>query len=130
VADRPVAAPPTSDSTAAQLRRRREAALRLPPLESGYRDPLDAMTKRDARLWICDHPTEPLVLVSGEPRDTVRAVLDAAGVLDIARWSDLDEGWVIPADHAEDVQQAAAAGQVLCRRRRTRERQHEKEGDD
>ena len=29
------------DDIAAQLRRRREASWRLPPLESGYRDPLD-----------------------------------------------------------------------------------------
>jgi hypothetical protein len=29
------------DDIAAQLRRRREASWRLPPLKSGYRDPLD-----------------------------------------------------------------------------------------
>ena len=31
------------DSIAAQLRRRREAAHRLPPLADGHRDPLDAL---------------------------------------------------------------------------------------
>ena len=31
-----------SDPIARQLRRRRAAALRCPPLESGHRDPLDA----------------------------------------------------------------------------------------
>jgi len=33
--------PPDTDSIAAQLRRRREAVKRLPPLDSGKRDPWD-----------------------------------------------------------------------------------------
>lgn len=42
----------TSTSVGLQLRARRDAALRLPPLESGYRDPLDEcppMSDREAR---------------------------------------------------------------------------------
>ncbi len=33
---------PSADDVAAQLRRRREASWRLPPLRNGYRDPLDS----------------------------------------------------------------------------------------
>jgi hypothetical protein len=35
--------PAELDEVAVQLRRRREAALRLPPLQSGYRDPIDEL---------------------------------------------------------------------------------------
>jgi len=37
----PPGTPVVPDDIAAQLRRRREASWRLPPLESGFRDPLD-----------------------------------------------------------------------------------------
>ena len=42
----PIEIDPERDDIAAQLRRRRAAALRLPPLPSGYRDPLDELAAR------------------------------------------------------------------------------------
>ena len=36
-----------ADDVPQQLRRRREAALRMPPLDNGHRDPLDALAGGD-----------------------------------------------------------------------------------
>lgn len=48
------AAPSIADDDAASLQRRRDAALRLPPLASGHRDPLDALAGLPVGAdWVC-----------------------------------------------------------------------------
>jgi len=97
----------SKDSVADQLRRRREASRRLPPLADGRRDPLD-ITPGDGRA---NHVTpsrvkpasitldsdRPFILVRGHVRD----LLMAEGLWPI--WSAAGRGFVLDAHHLADV---------------------------
>ena len=70
----PLAPPLPTDSIPQQLRRRREAARRLPPLDSGVRDPLDVLVS---------YSSEPLRLFWYELRD--RGLLSDAITAELVR---------------------------------------------
>lgn len=66
----------------------------------------------EVRLVEHPDPTRGIVLVSGRPRKVVEIVLDVAGLLDQARWSDEGDGWVIDARDAAAVEAACTASLV------------------
>lgn len=114
---------PESESICTQLHRRREAAKRLPPIDDfGTRDPWADRMRREqpAVLWLIQHPRDhSTVLLRGRPRSTMVAVLEAADVAHVARWTDAG-GWLLPASLAPDVEVAATRSGVLVRWRRRR----------
>jgi hypothetical protein len=102
----------TTTTIPAQLRRRRDAAHRCEPLESGHRDPLDLTTTRHAS--ITTDTARSLALVKG---------YDVAHVLRSARlrcrYSAAGRGWLIALHDVPeaDAQLTWAGYDVLCRER-------------
>lgn len=54
----------------------------------------------EAFLWVYDDPARGLALLRGL---NVKSVLEAAGALDVARWSVSGKGYVVPAAMVADV---------------------------
>lgn len=114
-------------SVAVQLRARRAAADRCPPLACGHRDPLDpdhldrcrgyGMTRnRPAVLWVTTDDARGLALLTGTV--DVRTLLNRLGVP--VRWSESGHGYMIPAHAIGDVLAYAETTGVVtrCRDRR------------
>lgn len=97
-----------------QLRRRRDAALRCEPLESGHRDPLDALTASTRHASITTDTSRSLALVKGYD---VAHVLRAGGLS--PRYSAAGRGWLIALHDVPeaDAQLTWAGYDVLCRER-------------
>lgn len=110
---------------AAQLRRRRDAALRCPPLPCGHRDPLDPGHLDRCRgmsrtpppvLWCTTDEAHGLALLTGTV--DVRQIVHRLGIP--ARWSASGHGYVVPLRVLGDVLACAEAAGVAtrCRERR------------
>ncbi len=69
------------------------------------------------QVWIVQHPTEPVLLVRGRPMGEVAALLSAAGAADVARWSDLGAGWVVPEQFHAAIETASEATNSVLRTR-------------
>jgi hypothetical protein len=89
----------TAGDVATELRRRREAANRCQPLETGYRDPLDrlaAIAPRTTYRPVTVTVDGRVILIRGRVRDTLRSVglkplwsaVTRAFVLDVGKLPD------------------------------------------
>ena len=89
--------------TPAQVRRRRDAALRLPALDdTGVRDPLDRLrrnTIRAAHVYLVDGSRNSLVRATDLPE--LRRVLDGLGIF--GQWSRTDRAVVVGKAGVEDL---------------------------
>lgn len=58
------------------------------------------MSSIESFLWVYDDPSRGLALLRGRG---VKAVLQSAGALDVARWSMSGKGWVVPGARVGDI---------------------------
>jgi hypothetical protein len=89
------------EPVAAQLRRRRAAANRLPPLPDGRRDPLDPKPGRRRSLRVLSVTEDP-----ANGRALLRGIGSKQLAVDLGltpQWSDEGRGWVVDAAHVADL---------------------------
>lgn len=91
---------PQARDAAAQLRRRREAADRLPPLEDGRRDPIDPPVKRRPFAFVTVDEQRSLALIRGKAG--IKEALNVIGVP--YGWSRTGRGWVFDAAYLADLE--------------------------
>ena len=92
-----------SDTIGVQLRRRREASWRLPPLEdgTGRRDPLDPKPGRRAPVQILSITTDSVAGVALLRGRNCRKLIQDLALT--ATWSESGRGWVVDAVHVPDL---------------------------
>lgn len=103
---RPGAARAGEEHAGAQMRRRRDAALRLPALDDGARDPLDRIalrhnTIRPLHVYVTQGARYALL------RGPARPLLEELAVRGV--WSNADAGRHVRAEHVPDILALAAS---------------------